>query len=147
MCALSVSISIPFTINSRKKSGSKTLAEEHEFNALKNSTFNEICFLLVFLFASLLITLTIWFVVFGMIRYFWRKRRLFNDDLESGNSETKRPKKKPSQEVITSPAVETDSIKTEENRTQAKRKRKSQYSDNTNLIKTEIRSKISRLVG
>jgi hypothetical protein len=132
MCALSVSISIPFMINSRKKSGSKTLAEEHEFNAFKNSTFNEICFLLFFLFASLLITLTIWFVVFGMIRYFWRKRRLFNYNLESSNSETKRPEKKSSQEVITPPAVETDSIKTEENTTQAKRKRKSQYSDNTN---------------
>jgi hypothetical protein len=67
-----------------------------------------------------------------MIRYFWRKRRLFNDDLESGNSEIKRPKKKSSQEVITGSAVETDSIKTEENTTQAKRKRKSQYSDNIN---------------
>jgi hypothetical protein len=67
-----------------------------------------------------------------MIRYFWRKRRLFNYNLESSNPETKRPEKKSSQEVINPPAVETDFIKTEENTTHAKRKRKGQYSDNTN---------------
>jgi hypothetical protein len=111
-----------------KKNKTKTLAQHFDFKALEDQTFIEIFFLLVFLMTSLLITLTIWFVVFAIIRYFCRKRKLskVNVDLESGNSDT-------NQQRITSPVIETDSIKTEENTIQElelKRKQLNQYNDN-----------------
>ncbi len=125
-----------------KKNKTKTLAEDFDFKALEDQTFNEIFFLLVFLMASLLITLTIWFVVFAIIRYFCRKRKLskVNVDLESGNSDT-------NQQQITSPVIETGSIKTEQNTTQGlelKRKQLNQYNDNKTYESSGKKKKVAK---
>lgn len=92
------SVSIPFVINSRDNADNKTLSKEYEFNIISNHMLNEILFLLIFLSASLLITVTFWFILFGMFRFLCRHRLLKPSkvDIESGNRDNSKKSKKSS---------------------------------------------------
>jgi hypothetical protein len=70
MCDFLLSITVPVLISSRTQKS--TLAEDYSFDVIKNRANNEIFFLLLFLTASLLATITVWFVLFGVLRYMYR---------------------------------------------------------------------------
>lgn len=65
-----LSITVPVMISSRTQKS--TLAEDYSFDVIKNRANNEILFLLLFLTASLLVTVIVWFVFFGVLRYMYR---------------------------------------------------------------------------
>jgi hypothetical protein len=70
MSAFLLSITVPVMISSRTQKS--TLAEVYSFDVIKNRANNEILFLLLFLTASLLVTVIVWFVFFGVLRYMYR---------------------------------------------------------------------------